>query len=242
MNFVIEHAKIVYTESDIPCCICSLDDKALFVNNAFQNLYQVNLLQKYNITVVDGVLIEPASLSMFSWQVFKDYKLYKSILNEMMTAEPFSVGVGMNFNRKPENFLMLVFHELLINKYNCNQIAVMIKLLPLPNGIPFHKTIRQKNTASTLSYLNLTKTEKIEQLLFLICHFSTYEDIANILSLRYNKIITKNAIGKYVRVNIFPLYNTYNLDNLRSKLLDLNHHKIIPITLFSSFYVGLDMI
>lgn len=73
------------------------------------------------------------------------------------------------------------------------------------------------------------------EIMFLLFFCDTYEEIASVLSLIDNKVISFHAVAKIITRNLYPRFNVYNIKALKEVALKKRFHKQIPHTLFGEF-------
>lgn len=210
--------------------------------------YRVIKMNEYGKNTWDPKYIAPftdstkVSIIEYFWPA-QFSNLIKSIYQKIETTRKSLSVIAVNFWRKPEFAILIFYYEPIINKDTGNLIAILCRG-SLPKcpllWLNFPKNFKTPDNQTRLASKDEFLTVREHEIIFLMFHFNTYEDIAMILSLNYNQRITKNAIGKFVRHYLYPKFNVIDLRSLRLKAADLRYNKKIPLSLMSPIIIELE--
>ena len=88
-----------------------------------------------------------------------------------------------------------------------------------------------------LNNYKIKLSSREELILFLITIGKQEKEIANILSIIYNELITREAISKLISRNLYTKLNVWNRSNLIEKSLELNILKQFPLLLIKKLHL-----
>lgn len=151
--------------------------------------------------------------------------------------------LSVNKLRKSGYELLLFEYTPLINKKTGSIIAILIAAEVPLIPINFHnlkerlKHIYIENNEHEGS-LQLTEREK--EVLFLLFHCRSRNEIAEILSNVYGKNITEAAIRKLVQRNLYGKFNVLNDQDLRNAIRNTGFHLKIPDVISDEFIFTVD--
>lgn len=143
-----------------------------------------------------------------------------------------------------EEYRFLVFcYEPIINLDTDEVIAVLVSAEPVDYPVYFYKIERiikktNKRLLGTLRDKLLTPRE--HEVIFLLFQYNNYAEIAHVLTIAHNKILSGNAIAKIISRNLYNKLNVINLEALKKCAHLLGYHKKIPPSLFGEFIYRLD--
>lgn len=179
---------------------------------------------------------------------FKDYHLadnIKELYNEAIFKKQAQKILGINFNRINNYVLLIIDLTPILSK---EQIVIALEYKAYKPELPIHwyklPLLIQKasNTRCTLGGKNNGIDIREQEIMFLIFHFDTYQEIATILSLVHKENITPNAVGKIIRRKLYPRFNVIDNKGLKEKAIAINAHKDIPKSLLVETVINISQL
>lgn len=145
-----------------------------------------------------------------------------------------------HFGRYAEYVYMLFECSPIINPATGNVIATSVYAYnkpPIMWAELKHKFFTNLQSLDTTNKSILKSCEL--EILFLLCHFETYVEIAQILSVIHNVEIGENALSKFIQRNLYPKYAVIDKYGLRKKALNLNIHKAPPLAITKTLFIDI---
>lgn len=178
-------------------------------------------------------------------EFFQKYNIYKEdldfILHKLSTRENFQY-IGVNFSRNvARRTLFFEYNKVMdgslihcrgyvpkqpLNWYHLQHLQHMII------GVT-----KDEDNSSTIMTDKYGLTPREQEVLFLIFHFHSYEEIASVINLYYEQKTTANAIGKLVRRSLYEKLNVLNLPSLKQKAYELKYHVNVPKSLLPEILI-----
>lgn len=144
----------------------------------------------------------------------------------------------VNKNRRV-GYEMLIYEYIpLTNKTTQNVVAILISA-ELPSiPISFYnlkETLKQKNWECNKINENLVLSEREKEILFLVFHCRSRDEIAEILSRLHGKLITEDAVRKIIQRNLYSKFNAVNDSELRKFIRNSKFYLRIPDVISDEF-------
>lgn len=172
------------------------------------------------------------------------------MLQKIIKTKSAITNLGINFLRKKEYVVMHLYYSPVINPTTQDVIAIHATATKLNFPIAFFRL------PTLINRLNITSKSPIDfhqrfedydgfiniyeqEILFLMFYFDTYEDIASVLSLKYEKEIKGNTVAKYVRNHLYTKFNVISNKELKLAAIKNDYHKKIPLSLLPSMIINL---
>lgn len=178
-------------------------------------------------------------------EFFLQYNVYKEdldLISHKLSGKDSFQYIGINFRRK-ERYRVLVFEY---NKLVDGTLIHARGYVPKqPLNWYYLQSLQITRTAPAESdpALNLNIADangliaREQEVLFLMFHFHSYEEIACVINLFYEQKTTANAIGKLVRRSLYEKLNVVNLPSLKQKAYTLKYHLNVPKSLFPEILI-----
>ena len=244
-QLLLENYNQFYKNSSQIVYILGSDLRFIASNQAWINVWQPEYINpNHNIETLQMLEFLPSE---------PEVRQHASVLYERIIGTKKSTSIlGINFFRKTE-FTLMVFHvDAIINHNTGNLIGLLFKADPLYRDLSW---VNLPKLLKQIFNLNCYATEDSQEtkvkiknefldsrahgILFLMFHFSTYEEIACILSIKSKRKITKNAIGKYIRRVLYPQFSVIDNNGLKLEAAKLGYNKKIPPSLIHPVVIDL---
>ena len=217
------------------------DSKILFIIDLQYRLLAIselgaNIWNKENLQIDVESIIGKSLMDPF----FHDFicpKEITSLFDQVIESEKEIDFIGVSFNRLPNYRLLHFYYEPIINPITNNIIAIKVeaKLIKYPlrwsSLSSFLKREFQHFFTTQLTGKDKLLSTREHEIIFLLFHMDTYEDIAEVINMNYNLQLTESAIGKYIRSNLYPKFKVNDKKSLKTRAQSLGYHKNIPISL-----------
>lgn len=161
-------------------------------------------------------------------------------LSDCYNLRKTSKWLSLRFSRTPEYWLIILTYAPLINPDTDNVIGYKISG-ERPN-LPLVFYNLEKIIQVSHRDFNLPDPEtddlftlQEQAILFLLFHCENYQEISNLLTLIYQKKISKSMVAKIIIRKIYPKASVMNLPTLKKFAHDNNYHKKIPLLLLGEF-------
>lgn len=151
--------------------------------------------------------------------------------------------LSVNKRRKSGYELLLFEYTPLINKKTGNVIAILIAAEVPLIPINFHnlkERLKHISIENNEHEGSLQLTEREKEVLFLLFHCRSRNEIAEILSNVYGKNITEAAIRKLIQRNLYSKFNVLNDPDLRNAIRNTGFHLKIPDIISDEFIFTVD--
>lgn len=218
-----------------------------------KNLYVIVDLD-YTVVAEDG---RSAEVTNTKGGCFLGRKIYPDIshaawrseivaknLEACLTERKTSKWLSLRFSRNPKYWLVILTYTPLINPDTDNVVGYKISGESPNFPLVFYnleKIIQIAHHDVTPSVEDdglLTLQE--QAILFLLFHCDNYQQVADLLTLSYRKVMSKSMVSKIVIRKIYPKFKVGNLPSLKQAAHEAGYHKKIPLVLLGEFMFELE--
>jgi hypothetical protein len=166
-------------------------------------------------------------------------EIVAKILDDCLNLRKTGKLLSLRFSRDPQYWLVVLTYMPLINQTTNNVIGYKVigELPDYPLAYyKLEKLIAISHRAPKVDNGDDGFLSGVEhEIMFLLFHCNTYEQIANLLSLANDKIFTKSAIAKIINRRLYNKFGVVNLDALKEAAHAKSYHKKLPVSLFGEF-------
>lgn len=170
--------------------------------------------------------------------------LYRETLEYCAQTRNNKQWLSLKFARKPGYWLILINFQPLINYATNNLIGYKLVGESAHNIMLEFRGIseiinrgRPARPSTSIARSDKWLTNREHEVLFLLFHCDSYQHIANLLSLSYQKRFTGSMVAKIISRNLYSKFNVFNLDALKDAAHQMGYHKNVPTSLFAEFMV-----
>lgn len=240
-ELALKHFNLFHTDSDQIVCFINAYTFDTVTSKGFKNIWVKQKLEWLESSKQKNVD------EFFYDQPHKQF--IHNNLKKIIEKRIVLTALGINFLRTKEYVAMLFHYLPLINPFTKDVIAVHVTGTKIDYPIGFFRlskliTIFNTSMEQLDDHKRLQNYDAIinvyeHEILFLMFYFNTYNDIAEVLSIRYNFKINGNTIAKYVRTNLYSKFKVISISELKSIAIQKNYHKKIPLSLMSPMIIDL---
>lgn len=166
--------------------------------------------------------------------------IVEKCLSDCYNFRKTSKWLSLRFSRTPDYWLIILTYAPLINPDTNNVIGYKISGERPNLPLIFYNLAKIIQVSHRDFNLPAPETEELftlqeQAILFLLFHCETYQEIANLLTLIYQKEISKSMVAKTIIRRIYPKAKVGNLPALKKFAHDGDYHKKIPLLLLGEF-------
>lgn len=175
-----------------------------------------------------------------SWRI----DIISQALQNCYSSKKVSRWLSLRFSRQPEYWLLIQTYHPLVNQETQNIIGYKI-IGEKPNfPLAYYRLDKLIEISQHREQIPTATEDFLEplehEILFLLFHCGSYEQIADLLTLANARVISKSVVAKTISRKLYPKFSVVNLEALKNKGYTLDYHKKLPYSLFGEFMFSLD--